>query len=226
MDAIPHSTKACQCQHASVVKKKTPTKQTNRKLKCVGVELCWCCFFLYQESCGLLLGPLDKTKRVIEFGRVPFLLCLMVKVELEKEKKKKKGCFALPHLCTFTEGDCINRERNVLPPLRHFWSSNVGQMKALFYWSDEVHLERQRGFKSYWNKARRRCRLAMQAVGCQSFNLHRSADKSTPEFSPPPGLRGSWAMNKPSLAFEAFWCNIQPWITPSAPGQLGAEAPG
>lgn len=34
-----------------------------------------------------LLGPLDKTKLVIEFGRVPFLLCLMVKVELEKEKK-------------------------------------------------------------------------------------------------------------------------------------------
>lgn len=33
-------------------------------------------------------------------------------------------------------------------------------------------------------------------------------------------------MNKPPLAFEAFWCNIQPWIMASALGQRRAEALG
>ena len=36
---------------------------------------------------------------------------------------------------------------------KRFWSGSAGRMKAWFYWSDEAHLERQRGFKSCWNKA-------------------------------------------------------------------------
>ena len=71
-------------------------------------------------------------------------------------------------------------------------------------------------------------RLAMQAGGWQSFNPHHSADKSACEFHfyPLTSLLGSWVMNKPPLAFEAFWCNIQPWIMASAPGQRRAEALG
>lgn len=182
LDAIPHSTKACQCQHASVVKKKKPNKTNKQKIKVGGGGVVLVLFFSLPGVMWPPPWPSRQNKARNWVWACPLSPLFDGKGWIGKGEKKKKGCFALPHLCTFTEGDCINRERNVLPPLRHFWSSNVGQMKALFYWSDEVHLERQRGFKSYWNKARRRYRLAMQAGGWQSFNLHRSADKSTPEF--------------------------------------------
>lgn len=77
-DAIPHSTKAWQCQQGCVKKKRKKKKITENESgwgwRCVVFV-----FFLYQQSCGLL--P-HKTKLVIGFGRVPFLLCLTVKVEL------------------------------------------------------------------------------------------------------------------------------------------------
>lgn len=59
-------------------------KKKQQKMKVGGGgDVCCVAFFLYQQSCGLLLpSPPHKTKLVIAFGCVPFLLCLTVKVEL------------------------------------------------------------------------------------------------------------------------------------------------
>lgn len=67
-----------------------------------------CCFvfFLYQQStsCLLILSTLNNTNLVIGFGRVPFLLCLTVKVELgKKEGKNVHRC--APHHFIYTDGE-------------------------------------------------------------------------------------------------------------------------
>lgn len=72
----------------AVLKKKNKKKKTENESawgwRCVLFLFCF--FFLYQQSCGPLLpSPPHKTELVIEFGFVPSLLCLTVKVESEKE---------------------------------------------------------------------------------------------------------------------------------------------
>lgn len=72
--------------------------EKNQKMNEAGGGKCCFVFFLYQQSTSglLILSPLNNTNLVIGFGRVPFLLCLTVKVELGKRGKKCSQMCAAP----------------------------------------------------------------------------------------------------------------------------------